>query len=78
MVGYVQAEEVAKRWNISMRQVQRLCIEGRIKGAVKFGNTWAIPEGAAKPTRTGRLKPGRKTQPESANSANDVDILPTN
>ena len=62
MVGYVQAEEIAKRWDISMRQVQRLCIEGRIEGAVKFGNTWAIPEGAKKPTRTRKLKPGRKTK----------------
>ena len=65
MNGYIQAEEIAKRWNISMRQVQRLCIEGRIEGAVKFGNTWAIPESAAKPTRTGKLKPGRKTGTKS-------------
>jgi hypothetical protein len=60
MIGYVQAEEMAKRWNVSLRQVQRLCIEKRIDGAVKFGNTWAIPENAPKPTRTGKGKPGRK------------------
>ena len=62
MVGYIQAEELAKRWDISMRQVQYLCKHGRIEGAVKFGNTWAIPEDAKKPTRTGKLKPGRKTE----------------
>ena len=60
MIGYIQADEVAKRWGISMRQVQTLCKDGRIEGAIKFGNTWAIPENAPKPTRTGKLKPGRK------------------
>ena len=60
MIGYVQADEIAKLWNVSMRQVQTLCKEGRIDGAVKFGNTWAIPENAPKPTRTGKEKPGRK------------------
>lgn len=60
MEGYVQAEEMAKRWHVSMRQVQYLCKMGKIKGASKFGNTWAIPENASKPTRTGEYKPGRK------------------
>ena len=61
MVGYIQAEEAAKRWNVSMRQIQMLCKDGRIEGAEKFGNTWAIPENAPKPTRTAlNGKPGRK------------------
>jgi len=60
MIGYIQAEEAAKRWDISKRQIQYICKNGRIEGAVKFGNTWAIPENAAKPTRTGKEKPGRK------------------
>ena len=60
MNGYARAEEVAERWNVSERQIQVLCKAGKIDGAVKFGNTWAIPEDAVKPTRTGKLKPGRK------------------
>ena len=60
VIGYVQVGEIAKRWDISVRQAQYLCNHGRIEGAVKFGNTWAIPENAAKPTRTGKEKPGRK------------------
>ena len=61
MVGFVQAEELAKRWNVSIRQVQRLCDSGRIDGAVKFGPSWAIPEDTEKPTRTAlKGKPGRK------------------
>ena len=66
MTGYIQAGEIAKRWGISMRQVQTLCQSGRIEGAIKFGNTWAIPENAPKPTRTGKLKPGRKPKPKTS------------
>jgi len=60
MNGYIIAEEIAKRWDISLRQVQYLCKSGRIEGTIKFGTNWAIPEDAQKPTRTGKLKPGRK------------------
>ena len=60
MMGYIKTEVAAEKWNVSPRQVQRMCVEGRINGAIKFGNTWAIPEHAPKPTRTGKQKPGRK------------------
>ena len=60
MNGYVQSEEIAERWDVSARQVQILCKAGKIDGAIKFGNTWAIPEDAVKPTHTGNIKPGRK------------------
>jgi hypothetical protein len=60
MDGYVKAEELAIKWDVSVRQVQLLCQNGKIKGASKFGNAWAIPANTPKPTRTGKLKPGRK------------------
>ena len=60
MLGYVQADKIAKKWNVSIRQIQTLCKDGRVEGAVKFGTTWAIPKNATKPTRTGKAKPGRK------------------
>jgi hypothetical protein len=60
MKGYKKAEEMAERWNVSLRQVQYLCKNGKIDGVSKFGNTWAIPETTQKPTRAGKLKPGRK------------------
>ena len=60
MNGYVKAETMAERWNVSVRQVQLLCQNGKIEGASKFGNVWAIPENTPKPTRTGKYKPGRK------------------
>lgn len=60
MIGYVKACDMAEKWGVTDRQVQILCKAGKIEGAVKFGTTWAIPENAVKPTRTGEHKPGRK------------------
>ena len=60
MNSYISVREAAERWDITERQVQKLCSEGRIDGVSRFSNAWAIPEDAPKPTRTGKLKPGRK------------------
>jgi len=71
MIGYAKAEEMAARWKVSVRQVQLLCQNGRIEGASKFGNAWAIPEKTSKPTRTGSFKPGRKSKIKTFGSAYD-------
>lgn len=60
MNGYTKATDLAKKWDVSERQIQSLCHRGKIEGAIKFGQSWAIPENTKKPTRTGLLKPGRK------------------
>ena len=60
MNGYLSVREAAERWDITERQVQKLCAEGRIDGVTRFSNTWAIPEAAPKPTRTVPVKPGPK------------------
>ena len=60
MNGIISVREAAARWGISERQVQKLCVEGRIAGVARFSNSWAIPEDTVKPTRTGKLKPGPK------------------
>ena len=49
MKGYLKISEIAEKWGIKERRINTLCLEGRIEGAVKFGNTWAIPEDAEKP-----------------------------
>ncbi len=60
MQGYKKISELAKEWGISERRINALCLEGRIKGAEKFGNAWAIPEDAEKPVderiRTGKYR----------------------
>ncbi len=42
-------KETAERFNISERRVQKLCEEGRIKGAQMISNVWVIPSSSSKP-----------------------------
>ena len=46
---YMTVREAARRWNVTERPVQRLCAEGRIESAAKFGGSWGIPVSAHKP-----------------------------
>ncbi len=69
MNGYLKISEVAKKWGIKERRINTLCLEGRIEGAVKFGNTWAIPEDAEKP-KDERIK-SRKYVKSDKNCHND-------
>lgn len=54
----LKISEIAEKWGIKERRINTLCLEGRIEGAVKFGNTWAIPENAEKP-KDERIKSGK-------------------
>ena len=58
MNNYITLAEVAEKWNLSSRRVRKLCEDGRIEGAIKFGRNWAIPQNADKPTDK-RIKSGR-------------------
>ena len=58
MKGYIKIQEASAKWGISERRINTLCLEGRIHGAEKFGNVWAIPEDAEKPS-DGRIKSGK-------------------
>ena len=51
MNGFITVKEAAEKWNIGVRRVNTLCLEGRIPGVSKLGNVWAIPEDAKKPER---------------------------
>ena len=46
---FMTASRAAKKWNISQRRVQILCMENRIPGVFKLGENWAIPINAEKP-----------------------------
>lgn len=48
-VDYMTVKEASRRWSVTERLVQRLCADGRIDGAVKFGRSWGIPVSARKP-----------------------------
>lgn len=46
---YMTASQAAKKWGISQRRVQILCMQDRIDGVFKLGEVWAIPENTTKP-----------------------------
>lgn len=46
---YMTVKEAAKKWGLSVRRVQHLCVERRIDGAIKHASVWAIPQNAQKP-----------------------------
>ncbi|MBQ9304307.1 helix-turn-helix domain-containing protein [Butyrivibrio sp.] len=57
MDGYLTIKEIAEKWDITPRRIQKMCADGRILGAKKFGRDWAIPSGAEKP-RDARVTTG--------------------
>lgn len=46
---FLTSKEIAQKWRVSATWVTILCKQGRIKGAVREGNRWRIPEDAQKP-----------------------------
>lgn len=46
-----------KKWGIGARRINVLCSEGRIQGATKLRNMWAIPVDSKKPADA-RIKSG--------------------
>ncbi len=60
---YIKLGEKAKEWNVSVRRMQALCSAGKIKGAVRLGRDWMIPQNASRPV-DGRTKAGRRLEAE--------------
>ena len=64
MEGYMTIKQAAEKWDVTPRRIQKLCADGRIEGAMKFGRDWAIPADAAKPedkrVTTGEYRNWRK------------------
>ncbi len=58
MTEYLTIQQVAEKWDISVRRINKLCNDGRIEGAKRFGNAWAIPDDAVKPDDN-RVKSGK-------------------
>lgn len=55
---YLSISQTAEKWNLSVRRIQTLCVNGRIPGATKIGSYWAIPADAEKP-KDERIKSGK-------------------
>ncbi len=56
--GYMTIKEACEKWELSNRWVNTMCHNGKIPGAVKFGDMWAIPADMEKPTQDKRIKSG--------------------
>ena len=69
MGDYISVQEAAANWDLSVRQVQKMCSEGKIPDAIHFGRSWAIPRDTKKPTITRRTKPGPKPKNKSGQGA---------
>lgn len=55
-IEYISVKEAAQRWKVSERRVHQYCKEDRIPGLQRFGNAWAIPEDAIKPSNPRKKK----------------------
>lgn len=64
-MSYLSISQTSKKWNVSARWINDLCIDGRIPRAMKIGSYWAIPEDAEKP-RDERIKSGRYIKRQEA------------
>ena len=42
--GHITVQEAAEKWGVTPRQVQILCKENRIVGAMRMSRIWIIPE----------------------------------
>lgn len=54
-MNYLSVKETAELWDVSPQMVRRLCIEGRVTGAVLADRGWIIPDFAEKPERQDTL-----------------------
>lgn len=60
MNGYITVQEAAEKWGVTPRQVQILCKESRVIGAMRMSRIWIIPENAEKPTSNKRGQGGER------------------
>lgn len=64
MMEYLSITQTSQKWNLSVRRIQTLCVEGRIPGATKIGSYWAVPADAEKP-KDERIKSGKYIKDKS-------------
>ena len=57
-MDYMTITEASKKWEISNRRIQTLCVQGRIPGAERLGYCWLLPQNAVKPADA-KIKSGK-------------------
>lgn len=59
-MDYISVKELAEKWELSERWIQKLCEKGRIDGVQRFGRSWMIPIKAEKPDNLPKGRPSHK------------------
>ena len=54
-LDWITPQQAADKWGITVRQVQSLCSQGQVVGAMRLGRVWIIPKRTEKPI-DGRTK----------------------
>ena len=62
-LNLMSSQQASEKWGITDRQVQSLCLQGKIEGATKLGRAWLIPKDAPKPI-DGRTKEAKSQKSE--------------
>ena len=69
----MSVKEAAEKWGVTVRRVQGLCSEGKIKGAVRFGGIWMLPAHAVLPS-TARRKQASHPMPRKSPFLDMTDL----
>lgn len=64
-MDYISVKELAEKWELSERWIQKLCEDGRIDGVHRFGRSWMIPKEVEKPDGLKKGRPSRKVEMHS-------------
>lgn len=78
MKYYLSLREAAEKWGVSERRINQYCAEGRIPGAQKIGNAWAVPADAEKPKDPRRTRRQAKPAKEEtgAGGLDHTNLMP--
>ena len=49
MDEYITIKELAERWEVTPRRIQKMCADGKLPGVKKFGRDWAVPANVERP-----------------------------
>jgi hypothetical protein len=60
-LDWITPEAAGQKWGVKVRQVQALCTDGKIDGAIKMGRMWLIHKDTLRPI-DGRTKAAKQTQ----------------
>jgi hypothetical protein len=54
-LDWITPQQASDQWGITVRQVQSLCSQERVRGAIRLGRVWLIPKNTPRP-QDGRTK----------------------